>query len=304
MGQGAFGLVRLAKHKQTGRMVAIKVVDKHTLARNPAWLQSILQEQQILRKLNDCSSTVNLVASFHDRECVYLVLECCWRGDLQHAIEYWHRSSPHDHIASTAAVYGGRLRKAIMAIHQLRVIHADLKPDNILLAEGGDVRITDFGAAIDMDDMRVLRTWQGASAFASPEIIAAQPAITPAADWWSFGCILHALCIGHSPFHADSDALVVERIQEFTQTPSISILSPKLPNQWRELCQRLLEPSPTRRLDGDSSHPLDDNLQWDLPFETDMQKCILDVPPPRWLQDDHQAEFRDGGLGWSSYLLD
>lgn len=344
IGQGSFGTVVHGKHKLSGQDVAIKVVEKIALQKHPAWLQAVLNEQRVLRKLNDsCESTVDLLASFHDQECVYLVLECCGGGTLAQVLPHRQQSQQqqqqqeHKHgnnrTAATATAtdapyyYGWEILQAIQALHAHKIIHADLKPENILLTSNGRVRLADFGSAIDMTmttntntktsartatptTTTCIHALHGTAEYAAPEIIRASETLTPAVDLWSFGCILHALWSGHSPFDMQSEALVVERVQEFCQEEEKSrievLFSNKVPEPWQCMIGLLLEARPEKRIAADGDFEgLRSNWQSTLANRncSPRQQQAPHTPEPSWIANSKMSEMKDGSLGWGVFLL-
>jgi serine/threonine protein kinase len=250
IGEGAFGLVVHARHKASGQDVAIKLVEKVVLKKRPHVMNSIWKEQVLLRKMKDSNLVVNLWAAFHDSECVYLVLDCAFGGDLSHVIQNviqmerertihiassWQESIPH---------YALQLVEALRYIHAQGIIHCDLKPSNILCSRNGRIQLADFGCAVQMRDIvsvidrghaknttaecgsshtyhntdhRSTPIHLGTADYASPEIIQGKPdqELTTSVDLWSLGCIFYAFFHGQSPFHAASDALAVQSVMEF-----------------------------------------------------------------------------------------
>lgn len=318
IGEGSFGRVVHGRHKVDGRDVAIKVVDKHSLVRNPAWRDSVLQEQRLLRELRSCNRIVQLYSSFHDAECLYLVLECCRGGDLQGLLRQqqlhtgmlvcvdtqWQRS---------VSYYAREIWMALAFLHDREIVHADVKPSNILLTERGEVRLADFGAAVDLARNRNKKEstgdqpvcYQGSTSYASPEIIRGNPLcrLTIAVDLWSYGCLVYAMFAGESPFTAETGLLVVERVGRYIK----SDLEVKkeyfryLPEIWKSLVLSLLEPSAELRIKAPTTANLND-ASCDLWREATLNFKNLCLPAkPNWLQ--YTNTMKDGKLGWSVFLV-
>ncbi|TMR88209.1 serine/threonine-protein kinase, partial [Nonomuraea basaltis] len=104
-----------------------------------------------------------------------------------------------------AANIGLQLLEALRAAHAAGVLHRDVKPDNVLLAEDGRAVLTDFGIATTEDEAPVTRTGIliGTPAFMAPERAAGGRA-RPASDLWSLGVTLYMAVEGHSPFQRDN----------------------------------------------------------------------------------------------------
>ncbi|WP_158088545.1 serine/threonine-protein kinase [Thermoactinospora rubra] len=103
------------------------------------------------------------------------------------------------------AEIGVQLLEALRAAHAAGVLHRDVKPDNVLLAEDGRAVLTDFGIATTDDEVTVTRTGVlvGTPAFIAPERALGAPA-TPASDMWSLGVTLYVAVEGRQPFQRDN----------------------------------------------------------------------------------------------------
>jgi serine/threonine protein kinase len=235
IGEGAFGRVVYAQHKKTHQEVAIKVANKFTLKKHPDKLQCILTERRVLEDLKHMDRVVNLWACFHDKECLYMVQECVRGGDLTNIMKKARETDKH-WMEKSAKHYAMQILEGLQQIHSHKFLHADLKPENILVTLEGRIILADFGSAVEMVDRKsgnlksdgeedegegdgdvVEAIVRGTSDYASAEILRARPVqeLTVAVDLWSFGCILYALIYGESPFHAESDALAVDKVFDY-----------------------------------------------------------------------------------------
>ena len=243
--EGAFGTVVYGQHKQSRWPVAIKCVSKAVMARQPVTAIQLVQEQKILKRLNETTDDktveendnsddsksppffVRLHASFHDAHCVYIVTELCLGGTLQDVL----MASQHPPKGTTTASqlgwrqhYGFQILQALSALHEAGIVHCDLKPHNVLLTKHGRVKLADFGSAIIIvpllrGPMTVHQPIpRGSPGYAAPELMQMKQStdITVAADMWSLGCVLFALWMGVSPFEdSGSEALTVQKSQEY-----------------------------------------------------------------------------------------
>jgi serine/threonine protein kinase len=112
-------------------------------------------------------------------------------------------------VAQAAAV-GYAVASGLAAAHQAGVTHRDVKPGNVLVAEDGLVKLTDFGIARNVSEHRLTKTgiMLGSPAYIAPEIATGRP-VTPSADLWGLGVTLFAAVEGQAPYDPDGPALEI-----------------------------------------------------------------------------------------------
>ena len=141
IGQGGFGLVKLVRRKQNGRIYALKQVSKEGMMKSRQRLEQMCTERCALVE-SDSEWIVKLYTAFQDGANFYFVLEYLPGGDLNTLL--WRKGPFPDR---TAAFYLAEIVLALEAVHNLGYIHRDLKPSNILLDRQGHVKLADFGAS-------------------------------------------------------------------------------------------------------------------------------------------------------------
>ncbi|XP_022889795.1 probable serine/threonine protein kinase IREH1 isoform X2 [Olea europaea var. sylvestris] len=272
--RGAFGRVFLAKKRTTGDLFAIKVLKKADMIRKNA-VESILAERNILISVRN-PFVVRFFYSFTCRENLYLVMEYLNGGDLYSLLRNLGCLDE-----DVARVYIAEVVLALEYLHSLRVVHRDLKPDNLLIAHDGHVKLTDFGLSKvglinSTDDLsgpavcgtslmeddepqlsvsdhqqerRKKRSAVGTPDYLAPEILLGTGhGFT--ADWWSVGVILFELIVGIPPFNA-----------EHPQVPEE--MSPEA----HDLIDQLLTEDPNERLGARGAselkqHPFFRDINW------------------------------------------
>ncbi|XP_071685791.1 probable serine/threonine protein kinase IREH1 [Rutidosis leptorrhynchoides] len=289
--RGAFGRVFLAKKRTTGDLFAIKVLKKACMIRKNA-VESILAERDILISVRN-PFVVRFFYSFTCRENLYLVMEYLNGGDLYSLLRNLGCLDE-----DVARIYIAEVVLALEYLHSLRVVHRDLKPDNLLIAHDGHIKLTDFGLSkvglIDSTDdlsgpamsgtsllgenasqsqslsesqqeIRKNRSAVGTPDYLAPEILLGTGHGT-SADWWSVGVILFELIVGIPPFNAEHPQMIFDNIL------NRNIPWPAVPDEMspdaQDLIDQLLTEDPNQRLGARGAtevkqHPYFRDINWD-----------------------------------------
>ncbi|XP_019719707.1 serine/threonine-protein kinase 36-like [Hippocampus comes] len=195
VGEGSFGRVHKGMKKFTGQVVALKFMPK--MGRSNKELQSLKKEIEIMSNLQH-PNIVKLYNSFETETEVVVVTEYA-EGQLFQIIED-DGSLPESRVCEIAC----QLVSALYYLHSRRILHRDMKPQNILFDKNGVVKLCDFGFARAMSvSTMVLTSIKGTPLYMSPELVAEKP-YDHTADLWSLGCILYELHTGVPPFYTNS----------------------------------------------------------------------------------------------------
>ena len=223
IGQGAFGTVYQAKNAN-GDYFAIKC------PKDNAEYDVSLQEMELAKKISDHENVVKIFTFLgnSDKSRIYCVMEYCEEGDLN---DYVLQEK-----ANLAEKFGFfvDIARGVNYLHNQKVIHRDLKPQNILLArnEDGDLqcKITDFGISKSQTgSKRYFHTATGTIAFVCPEVLSMQP-YTYSADVFALGLIFY--CVSHTSVMADpSGEKFLAAVDNDGQPLNILILQNKLNKQ-------------------------------------------------------------------------
>jgi serine/threonine protein kinase len=138
--------------------------------------------------------------------------------------------------------------RALDYAHRQGVIHRDIKPRNLLLTEGGDVKIADFSVALsfgaDATETQV-HGYVGSPLYMSPEQVR-EDMLTNQSDLFSLGVVLYELLCGKHPFHGDSLASIISKITDQQHLP-VSELRRDVPAVLTHIVERCLTKSPSAR---------------------------------------------------------
>ena len=222
LGRGGMGAVYLAEQPGLGREVAIKELILSAVA-DPTALKRFMQEAQVMAR----TSHPNLV-QVHDLEQIgdanYIVLEFVRGKSLRDRISQGTLPLPQ-----TFAVMHGVLQ-ALDYAHKHAIVHRDMKPENVLMSEEGDVKVADFGIARLTDDsgagstVTKTGTTVGTPQYMSPEQVASSK-VDGRSDLYSAGIMFYELVVGQPPFTAsEADGpftLMAKHVQAPPKPPSV-----------------------------------------------------------------------------------
>ncbi|XP_018011706.1 serine/threonine-protein kinase fused [Hyalella azteca] len=204
IGEGSFGKVFRGECRDTQRIVALKFIPKHL--KGDSELISLRRECEIQRGLFHPNIVLMLDSFETEREVVavseYVPQQLCALLQANGALnEVMVRG-----IACN-------LVSALYYLHSHRIVHRDIKPQNILLTESGTAKLCDFGFSKKMEiNTYVLESIKGTPLYMAPELIEQQP-YDQKADLWSLGCILFELLTGTPPFCTNSIVHLIEMVR-------------------------------------------------------------------------------------------
>ncbi|KAI3373134.1 hypothetical protein L3Q82_006459 [Scortum barcoo] len=203
VGEGSFGRVHKGRKRFTGQVVALKFMPK--VGRSDKELRNLKREIEIMRGLQH-PNIVQLFDSFETQTEVVVVTEYA-EGQLFQILED-DGNLPESQVRDIAC----QLVSALYYLHSHRILHRDMKPQNILLGKSGVVKLCDFGFARAMSvSTLVLTSIKGTPLYMSPELVEEKP-YDHTADLWSLGCILYELHTGAPPFYTNSIFHLVQLI--------------------------------------------------------------------------------------------
>eukprot|EP00913_Durusdinium_trenchii_P008591 g8067.t1 len=275
LGEGAFARVLAARHRSGGEY-AIKMVDKK-MVQDRRWevrdrSKGVLTERQMLLELEH-PGIVRLHFAFQEGDtcssqddwALYFGLELVSGGELASQIQRMGTCP-----LRFTRFYAAEVVAILAYLRCKRVAHRDLKPENLLLTDEGPassgkgrLKLVDFDAAMYVPEGEadaaagqphtgVVDSFVGTALYVAPEVLLgtvhAHQAF--ALDLWSLGCIIYLMLVGHTPFHADSEYLVFQRIQRADYS------FPPMDGEARALIEALLSHDPALRPGAEASAEL------------------------------------------------
>ncbi|XP_019509174.1 PREDICTED: serine/threonine-protein kinase SIK2 isoform X2 [Hipposideros armiger] len=206
LGKGNFAVVKLGRHRITKTEVAIKIIDKSQL--DAVNLEKIYREVQIMKML-DHPHIIKLYQVMETKNMLYLVTEYAKNGEI------------FDYLANHGRLNESEARRKFWQIlsavdycHGRKIVHRDLKAENLLLDNNMNIKIADFGFGNFFKNGELLATWCGSPPYAAPEVFEGQQYEGPQLDIWSMGVVLYVLVCGALPFDGPTLPILRQRVLE------------------------------------------------------------------------------------------
>ncbi|XP_042014863.1 3-phosphoinositide-dependent protein kinase 2-like isoform X1 [Salvia splendens] len=301
-GVGSYSKVVRAKKKDTGKIYAMKIMDKKFITKENK--TAYVKLERIVLDQLDHPGVVRLFFTFQDNFSLYMALESCEGGELFDQITRKGRLSEED-----ARFYAAEVVDALKYIHSMGLIHRDIKPENLLLTEDGHIKVADFGSVKPMQGSQITVlpnaasddkacTFVGTAAYVPPEVLNSSPA-TFGNDLWAFGCTLYQMLSGTSPFKDASEWLIFQRI---------IARDIRFPNYFseaaRDLIDKLLDIDPSQRLGAGpngylalKSHPFFKGVDWINLRDVNPPQLALDPAAQSPGCEDHDSSWNPTHVG-------
>lgn len=203
---------------------------------------------------------VKLYYAFQTSKYFFLIQEFCPCGDLSKMLQKKKKIGEDE-----AKLYIAEVILALEFLHSQGIIYRDLKPDNIIIAEDGHLKLTDFGLSKENADSDFTsNSFVGTYAYAAPEVLK-QKAHGKSLDWYLLGALLYELLVGLPPYYdKDQDVMNDNIINGALKLPR------GLSEQARDIILKLLSRNPLNRLGAGptgakeiKTHPFFQGLNWD-----------------------------------------
>ncbi len=245
---GGMGSVHRARHRipamaeRQGGDVALKLMHPH-LARDDGWRQRFDREAEIGAGL-DHPGIVRVLDHLSDGDRCGIVMELLRGETLQSRLAAldrplrWEDTGPLLH----------QLLQALDYAHARRVVHRDLKPDNIMLDEAGRLRLLDFGISRNLGTNRgVTRAGMGTPAYMAPEQVSAPSGVDGRADLYAVGMIGFRLLHGRLPWSEETSEIQILMDKAAGKVPTEGVAWSGIPIEARAALERSLRAEPAER---------------------------------------------------------
>lgn len=266
IGDGGMAVVFKALDRKLNRTVAVKVL-RESYASDPQFLARFTREAQSAASLTH-PNIVSVYDVGQDGDVHYIVMEYIEGQNLKEVI------TEYAPLPTQLAIeYAIQMCNALGYAHSKGLIHRDVKPQNMLIDRGGQIKVADFGIAKGLGDVTLTQAGftLGTVHYFSPEQAQGKPAL-PQSDLYSIGVVLYEMLTGRIPFESDNPlALALKHIEEAPTSPRK--YNPAIPPALEQLILKALAKQPAQRYPNAAAF-----AQALKDFENSTEKGTLAVP--------------------------
>jgi tRNA A-37 threonylcarbamoyl transferase component Bud32 len=240
LGSGGMSTVYLARDETLQRWVAVKVMHRE-ISDQPDQLERFRREARTVAQLSH-PNVVAVIDAGEDSGYPYIVLEYVEGETLKQRIDRLGRL-PVDE----AAAYGIEIGRGLAAAHAQRLIHRDVKPQNVLIDAEGRAKVTDFGIARSLESDGLTKTGRvlGTTDYVAPEQAMGQ-AVDARCDIYSLGVLLYEMLTGEVPFQADTlVGVAMKHVNE--RMPDVQERRPEVSSALAAVIERATAKEPKKR---------------------------------------------------------
>ena len=243
LGKGKFGQVKLGIHKESGKQVAIKIINKKYV--EDMEFEQIKSEIDIL-KIAKHPNIIKLYDVFENEKYIYIIMEYCPGGDLFSYIEKRDFKIKEERAAEIIH----KLCTAVYFLHQYGIVHRDLKPENILMmdqTDNADIRLVDFGLGKMLGPGEKCDEPFGTFSYVAPEVLQEKP-YDFKVDLFAIGIITYLLVAGFLPFDDEDSEKEIARQTVYDPTPFPKKIWDNISQEAKMFVDNLLSKDPEKRM--------------------------------------------------------
>ncbi|ETO21790.1 rhodopsin kinase, partial [Reticulomyxa filosa] len=300
LGRGAFGCVNACKKRDTGKLYAMKQINKKRVQGTDS-VEAIMSERNFLADIgvgaNDCRFVTTLKYAFMDENTLYLILDLMIGGDLK-----YHLNHERVFNEERSRFYAAQVLLGLEHIHNKGIVYRDLKLENILMDDRGNIKLSDLGLAVRMRDedgaKKEVRGYAGTPGYTAPEVVLGH-FYDHIVDFFSLGVMIYRFLCGKKPFqsvrrHHGRDQVKDDKQRNQTAELDRNVveMEPSFPLEYfsanaRSLVKGLLCKNPRKRLGANGIHEIKQHPWFDLADFGLLEAGYLDPPFTPSLDEIH-----------------
>lgn len=241
IGSGTVGTVHRAIDRATGDEVAVKVL-LPAISRDPNITARFAREMQILEKLDHPNVVAYCGGGVADGQLFY-AMELVEGPTLEEILRRRRQLSWQETIECA-----WQMCSALQHAHNQGIVHRDVKPSNLFLSPSGELKLGDFGIALDTGESELTEVGLtvGSYQYMAPEQVRGEHRISGQTDLYALGCTIYRMVVGHLPFQGSNFAQIFDQ-HLHTAPPSMCDEVPDCPPALDAVVQDLLAKDPADR---------------------------------------------------------
>ena len=247
LGRGGMGSVYLVRHEVLDSLFALKILASDVASKNKQFVDRFIREAKLACKIRH----PNLIA-VHDagknpkNGLYYIVMDYVSGGSVRDLLKKTPRIPPEQALKIVTQV-----ADALTAACAHHMVHRDIKPDNIMFAADGSVKLADLGIAKSTDEQDTMLTMAssvfGTPAYMSPEQARDSSKVDTRADIYSLGIVFYEMLAGQRPFSGSTTIQILSQVMDASNTPDIRQVCPETPPDLALLIAKMTDKDPEKR---------------------------------------------------------
>ena len=245
IGKGGMGVIYLARHTQLDTLRALKVLARDNSGGEGAFVERFIREARIASQIRHPNVVeVMDVETDPQLNVSYIVMEYVDGGSLRQVLRAQYKLNLEQAIVTIQAVAA-----ALNMAAERKIVHRDIKPDNIMFTKEGGVKLADLGIAKkddEEDNLTKTNVMMGTPAYLSPEQVENPKAVDIRSDIYSLGATFYEMVTGQIPYPGKTSYDILRKIFS-SPVPDPRSINPEIPAEIAAIIMKMLAKEPEKR---------------------------------------------------------